>query len=82
MNMGYGLRMWVSPVLFVLWLVTGITGVILLVAPLAAELGVTLPVSLADTLHIYLGFAFFGLSFVHIALNWSAMRAYFRRLRG
>ncbi|ACJ15779.1 hypothetical protein Plut_1211 [Thermococcus onnurineus NA1] len=79
--MSYKLRMWVSLTLFALWLITGITGIILLIAPLAAQFGLTLPVSLADTLHTYLGFAFFGLSFVHIALNWSAMKAYFRKLR-
>ncbi|NJE84880.1 DUF4405 domain-containing protein [Thermococcus sp. CX2] len=79
--MSYKLRMWVSLTLFVLWLITGITGIILLIGPLAAQLGFNLPVDLADTLHTYLGFAFFGLSFVHIALNWSAMKAYFRKLR-
>ncbi len=78
--MGATLRMWVSIVLFVLWLITGISGVFLLIGPLAAKLGIPLPVSLMDTLHIYLGFAFFGLSVVHLALNWPAMKSYFRRL--
>ncbi|WP_297090265.1 DUF4405 domain-containing protein [Thermococcus sp.] len=74
------LRMWVSLILFVLWLITGISGVFLLIGPLAARLGVSLPVSLMDTVHTYVGFAFFGLSVVHLALNWPAMKSYFRRL--
>lgn len=78
--MGYNLRMMVSLVLFVLWLITGITGIILLIAPLTVHFGINLPVSLAGTLHTYLGFAFFGLSFVHLTLNWHAMKVYFRKL--
>jgi len=75
------LRMCVSLLLFALWLITGITGTVLLIGPLAAKLGHPLPVSTADTLHIYFGFAFFGLSIVHVALNWGALKGYFRRLR-
>ena len=74
------LRMWVSLVLFVLWLTIGISGIFLLIGPLTARLGLSLPVSLMDTIHTYVGFAFFGLSVVHIALNWPAMTAYFHRL--
>ncbi len=74
------LRMCVSLVLFILWLITGITGTILLVGPLTAKLGHPLPVSTADTLHTYFGFAFFGLSIVHVALNWSALKTYFKNL--
>ncbi len=74
------LRMWVSLILFVLWLITGISGVFLLIGPLAARLGASLPVALMDTIHTYVGFAFFGLSVVHLALNWPAMKSYFRRL--
>ncbi len=74
------LRMWVSLILFVLWLITGISGVFLLIGPLAARLGASLPVSLMDTIHTYVGFAFFGLSVVHLALNWPAMKSYFHRL--
>jgi len=80
MIMAHSLRMWVSLLLFFLWLVTGITGIILLIGPLALHFGVSLPVSLADTLHTYLGFAFFGLSFLHLALNWQAMKVYFKKL--
>ncbi|WP_461865450.1 DUF4405 domain-containing protein [Thermococcus sp.] len=79
--MSFKLRMWVSLILFFLWLVTGISGVFLLIAPLLAYFKISVPMSLIDTLHIYLGFAFFGLSVVHIALNWPAMKGYFKRLR-
>ncbi|WP_297536641.1 DUF4405 domain-containing protein [Thermococcus sp.] len=74
------LRMCVSLVLFALWLITGITGTILLLGPLTAKLGHPLPVSTADTLHEYFGFAFFGLSVVHVTLNWNALKSYFKRL--
>lgn len=77
---GEDMRMWVSLALFVTWLITGITGVILLVAPLAVQYGINLPVDTADTIHSYVGFMFFGLSFVHLALNWGAMKTYFRRM--
>ncbi|ASJ17013.1 hypothetical protein A3L04_07985 [Thermococcus chitonophagus] len=70
------LRMFVSIVLFFLWLITGITGTILLLGRLFPSL----PVEVSDTLHIYLGFAFFGLSVVHIYLNWAALKSYFRKL--
>ncbi|AHF79485.1 DUF4405 domain-containing protein [Thermococcus paralvinellae] len=78
--MSFKLRMWVSLTLFVLWLITGITGIFLLIGPLFAKWGISLPISLMDTIHIYVGFAFFGLSVVHVALNWSAMKNYFRKL--
>ncbi|AEH24871.1 DUF4405 domain-containing protein [Pyrococcus yayanosii] len=74
--MGIRLRMWVSIVLFFLWLITGISGTVLLLGPLFPSL----PVSLMDTIHMYAGFAFFGLSVVHIALNWGALKSYFRKV--
>ncbi len=79
--MSFKLRMWVSLILFFLWLITGISGVFLLMAPILVYFKVSLPMSLIDALHVYLGFAFFGLSVVHIALNWPAMKSYFKKLR-
>ena len=75
------LRMTVSLVLFVTWLATGITGVLLLVAPLVYRMGASLPMSWVTNVHIYVGFVFFGLSFLHLALNWPAMKGYIKRIR-
>ncbi|MFA4669251.1 hypothetical protein QDY65_01660 [Pyrococcus kukulkanii] len=48
------LGMFVSIVLFFLWLITGITGTILLLGRPASL------VRIVDALHVHLGFAFFG----------------------
>ncbi len=81
MTEGMAFRMTVSLSLLALWIATGATGVLLLVAPLLYRLGLNVPMSWITNVHTYAGFVFFGLSFVHIALNWPAMRGYLKRLR-
>jgi hypothetical protein len=73
------LRMCVSLLLVVLWLITGVTGVMLFLAPSAGS-GRAVHASRAAMLHTYFGLASLALSMVHIALNWRALKAYLRRL--
>jgi len=72
------LRKGVSIIMFFLWLITGITGFLLLIGPVLAFHGIYLPGVLSATLHTYISFAFFGISVVHLALNWNAFKSYFK----
>ncbi len=72
------LRRGISVVMFFLWLITGITGFLLLIGPLLAFHGIYVPGILSTTLHTYISFAFFGISVVHLALNWNAFKSYFK----
>ncbi len=69
------LRRIVSLLLFVLWVITGITGILLLVGPLLAKVGIYVP-TVIPGVHTYVGFGAFGISVIHIALNWDALKSY------
>jgi len=69
------LRKIVSLLLFVLWIVTGITGTLLLVGSLLTRIGIYVPTAIPD-IHTYIGFGAFGISVIHIALNWDALKSY------
>jgi len=71
------LRKVVSLTLFILWLITGFTGVLLLIGSLLARIGIYVPTAIPD-IHTYVGFGAFGISVVHIALNWDALKSYVR----
>jgi cytochrome b subunit of formate dehydrogenase len=74
------LRRIVSLSLFVLWVITGITGILLLIGPLLAKIGIYVLTVIPD-IHTYVGFGAFGISVIHIALNWDALRSYMRIIR-
>jgi len=69
------LRKAVSLLLFILWIVTGVTGILLLIGTLLARIGIYLPTAIPN-LHTYIGFGAFGISVIHIALNWDALKSY------
>ncbi len=69
------LRRIVSLLLFALWVVTGITGTLLLMGSLLAKVGIYVPTVIPDV-HTYIGFGAFGISVIHIALNWDALKSY------
>jgi len=69
------LRKIVSIILLILWLITGITGTMLLVGSLLARVGIYVPTVIPD-IHTYIGFGAFGVSVIHIALNWDALKSY------
>lgn len=69
------LRRIVSLLLFVLWVITGITGILLLIGSLLAKVGIYVPTIIPD-IHTYVGFGAFGISVVHLALNWDALKSY------
>ncbi len=75
------LRKAVSILMFFLWVITGITGFLLLIGPILAFHGIYVPGILSTTLHTYISFAFFGLSVIHLALNWNAFKSYFKRVK-
>ncbi len=69
------LRKIVSLSLFVLWVVTGITGILLLIGPLLAKIEVYVP-TVIPGIHTYVGFGALGISMIHIALNWDVLKSY------
>ncbi len=71
------LRRIVSLLLFTLWVITGITGILLLMGPLLAKVGIYVPTIIPD-IHTYIGFGAFGVSVIHVALNWDALKSYVR----
>ncbi len=62
------LRKIVSLSLFVLWVITGITGILLLIGPLLAKVGTYVP-TIIPGIHTYVGFGVLGISVIRIALN-------------
>ncbi len=54
--------------LLVTWIITGISGTLMLFSRVLAYLGYALP-TLVIGLHVYAGFVALGVSVIHIALN-------------
>ncbi len=69
------IRKFTSLTLLIAWLVTAVTGTLLLISSLLARLGYYLPPALPD-LHTYAGFVALGISVIHITLNWNALKTY------
>ena len=69
------MRRAVTLTLAVLGLITGVSGVFLLLAPL---LSFDTIIPLMSKIHRYISFAFFGLSIIHLALNWPVFKKYLK----
>ena len=69
------LRRFVSLTLLIAWVVTGVTGTLLLISGLVARLGHRVPPIVPD-IHTYAGFVALGISVIHLALNWNALKSY------
>ena len=72
---GIELRGAVSLTLAILGLITGVSGIFLLLAPL---LSFDTIMPLMSKIHRYISFAFFGVSVVHLALNWPLFKKYLK----
>jgi len=60
----------------VAWILVGISGYILLSSPLLAKAGLRLPMNIVIDIHVYSGFTALGISALHIALNYDALKSY------
>ena len=69
------MRRAVSLILAILGLITGISGIFLLLDPLL-RFDTIMP--LMSKIHRYISFAFFGVSVVHLALNWPLFKKYLK----
>ena len=74
------IRRAVSLLLLVTWILTGITGTLMLFSRVLAYLGYYLPTPVV-ALHVYAGFVALGVSALHIALNWNALVSYVKPRR-
>ncbi len=61
------------------WIIVGISGYLLLTSTLLINIGITLPMNVITDIHIYSGFTALGISALHIALNYDALRNYLRK---
>lgn len=77
------LRRIVSILLFIALIIVSFTGIILYLKTtnVLYTLVEWAPTKSIDTLHTYSGFAMAGLALIHVYLNWTALKSYFKPRR-
>ena len=73
----FRIRKFVSIPLLILWILTGVSGILMRFSKILIYLGYTIPTQII-IVHVYAGLLTLALATIHIALNWDILVSYMK----